>query len=1030
MVPHDSEHTSPFSYPRGADPQTADTQSYAAPDLDSTANYATLIAAPTYAPYAPSPSLLGTNDPLGRASARVPVISFGFGGKLVSCFHSASDAISGFDVSLTARQSTSVLIRTLHEIIPASAMDSSGASYPGPLFFDPGPPSISLARTVGVGVAGNVKAKKALLLKWLEERADELSSGIPHIPSGSQERNNAEGRLVLARLLKAMVQNDGQLSGSASVEWAVRSALIPRLEAQGSPLSGGSNTELPITSSYGSALTDSNEPPLAHYTLRSSALDRMQEFLLRGERRKAYHYAIDEKLWAHAMLIASSVDTQAWKDVVKEFIHSELGIKQNLSSFAGPKADTTAPTVNGRESLRVAYSLFSGQGALAVQELIPSTTIAANKEASLAPPVPGLHATPISPNFPQPALTASIPSEALEKWQETAAIMAFSQTAGDSAALTALGDYLSANRWFDAAHACYLLSPRTSSFGGLGTPSVRTVLVGCESPATLRNFNKDLDVTIFSEIVEFALSLSPSKNQDAFAGLPHLQAYKLVRASHLAEMGHVEIANRYCEGIGSTIRASTRGSQFYTPTFVGELKNLSDRLTAAPQLDKTASWISRTMSKPSLDTIGSWLEGRFSKLIVGEGEDGAVSPANEPAQPSHQSYGPFSHYSAISSATSSAAPSRSSTPYGAGSLNPGVAAPFNALGSTPIDRAASAMDHLRPERHRASPVPRVASASAATTTFAQAYNPISHYKPALGVVNGTAENDNTTESEGQEVTWWGSHSSDNAGPTPTATTFHEVDERETEGNFISLMDEFSPGPTPMAAKSSQSRVEDDEDLEDLGFSNTATKAKAESATSDTELSDKPTKEAKDEKKSEAAKPGKTIGITSESQQQSTSWLGRWWPRASSSTSPAPIKANLGEETSFYYDKELKRWVNKKAGATPTTPTPPPPPPSRPRTASPAPVGLSPSPNGSSSTPPPPPRAVSAADLTGRKPPRVRSNLVPKEDAAPPGSAPPLATSFNTESSGPAPGPPRTKSAAGKRNVRSRYVDILQQPSAS
>jgi hypothetical protein len=41
----------------------------------------------------------------------------------------------------------------------------------------------------------------------------------------------------------------------------------------------------------------------------------------------------------------------------------------------------------------------------------------------------------------------------------------------------------------------------------------------------------------------------------------------------------------------------------------------------------------------------------------------------------------------------------------------------------------------------------------------------------------------------------------------------------------------------------------------------------------------------------------------------SSWLGRWWKR--SEASPGPIKASLGEETSFYYDKELKRWVNKK-----------------------------------------------------------------------------------------------------------------------
>ena len=41
---------------------------------------------------------------------------------------------------------------------------------------------------------------------------------------------------------------------------------------------------------------------------------------------------------------------------------------------------------------------------------------------------------------------------------------------------------------------------------------------------------------------------------------------------------------------------------------------------------------------------------------------------------------------------------------------------------------------------------------------------------------------------------------------------------------------------------------------------------------------------------------------------SSSWLGRWFSRSST---PGPTKANLGEETAFYYDKELKRWVNKK-----------------------------------------------------------------------------------------------------------------------
>jgi COPII coat assembly protein SEC16 len=208
---YDNE-TSRYNYTHELDTESAEPRTNSTAELDSL-DSSNILTPPTYAPYAPSPSLLGTNDPLGRASARVPVISFGFGGKLVTCFHSAGETASGFDVSLTSRQSTSVQLRTLHEVIPASAMDSSAPSYPGPLFSDPGASSMSLARTVGVGTANNVKAKKALVLKWLEERSEELSSGIAHITSGSLERYNAEGKLVLVRLLKAMVDNDGQLSG-------------------------------------------------------------------------------------------------------------------------------------------------------------------------------------------------------------------------------------------------------------------------------------------------------------------------------------------------------------------------------------------------------------------------------------------------------------------------------------------------------------------------------------------------------------------------------------------------------------------------------------------------------------------------------------------------------------------------------------------------------------------------------------------------------------------------------------------------
>lgn len=106
-----------------------------------------------------------------------------------------------------------------------------------------------------------------------------------------------------------------------------------------------------------------NDSTLAISTLRRSHLDKIQDFLLRGERRAAYQYASDEKLWAHAMVISSSLDKEAWKEVVTEFVRSELASEDGLS-----RSQTTKSASSGKESLRVAYSLFSGHGAAAGEQ--------------------------------------------------------------------------------------------------------------------------------------------------------------------------------------------------------------------------------------------------------------------------------------------------------------------------------------------------------------------------------------------------------------------------------------------------------------------------------------------------------------------------------------------------------------------------------------------------------------------------------------------------------------------------------------
>jgi hypothetical protein len=136
------------------------------------------------------------------------VISFGFGGKMVTCFHSSPDLMTGYDVALSSRHSTDVRVRVLHKLLPEFALEPSAATYPGPLFSDPGTP-VSIVRT---GASSQVKTKKAHVVKYLEDRIEELTRGTTYMSDGT-EKQRTEGKLVLVKLLKIMVENDGALSG-------------------------------------------------------------------------------------------------------------------------------------------------------------------------------------------------------------------------------------------------------------------------------------------------------------------------------------------------------------------------------------------------------------------------------------------------------------------------------------------------------------------------------------------------------------------------------------------------------------------------------------------------------------------------------------------------------------------------------------------------------------------------------------------------------------------------------------------------
>ncbi|KXS11023.1 hypothetical protein M427DRAFT_138680 [Gonapodya prolifera JEL478] len=190
--------------------------------------------------------------------------------------------------------------------------------------------------------------------------------------------------------------------------------------------------------------------------------------------------------------------------------------------------------------------------------------------------------------------------------------------------------------------------------------------------------------------------------------------------------------------------------------------------------------------------------------------------------------------------------------------------------------------------------------------------------------------------------------------------------------------------TPTTPSTRRAQTMDDDDL---GLGNSSRKKREEDAPASATSSGSDVQRDKDQDKTP---PSAAKGWFS------FSWLNRGTPSAK--TSPAPIRADLGEENSFYYDKELKRWVNKKD----------------PNSAKQSKSDIGPPPKTNLPSNPPSPAPSAPPSNAGSRPP-TRSDEREPDVGAPP-SGPPSA--FGTPAGG------RRGLAGGKRRAAAKYVDGL------
>lgn len=242
-----------------------------------------------------------------------------------------------------------------------------------------------------------------------------------------------------------------------------------------------------------------------------------------------------------------------------------------------------------------------------------------------------------------------------------------------------------------------------------------------------------------------------------------------------------------------------------------------------------------------------------------------------------------------------------------------------------IERSSSAMGYMQQKPVQTSLMSSSSVTSSQSSPSGFGSNGYSHTEdPNVPKSNAVAPEGLETPIQGGS-SWWGS-SNDNSqlAVAPTATTFMQVDKSSIPVNgdgFISLMDNqpFSIGPNyvPPPPRSLSQEIDDEDDL---GLGNSKPKSiqvENQEGSSVATNEQAPAKEAP-----QPEKAGKSIDVISVSETCSEildleppaasggSWLGRWWKK-SDSTTPGPIKASLGEESAFYYDKEQKRWVNRK-----------------------------------------------------------------------------------------------------------------------
>jgi hypothetical protein len=322
-----------------------------------------------------------------------PVFTWGLGGSVTTMFPIRTNRFSSDLHSTVIKCSPGeVKTRPLKDVL---SLPEHVEKFPGPMW---------------TGTKSANKAKKKEVMTYMDSRIEGMEKTLMEIYDPN-ERRVAEEKCMLWKIVRIMVENDGAVEGTPEIDAAVRKILIP--EVAQSTTSGEDAGFVPMN--MGGAISAMR--PANAETVDAEALSEFRMKLLSGDREAAVWFAADKRLWAHALLIASTVvGKDLWKRVIEEFVKNEV---KTLGE--------------GSESLAMLYATLAGNWEESVNELVP---------LSARTGVPMLSSTQEERSV----------EDRLAKWRESLALILSNRSAGDQTSILALGRLLAGYGWTAAAH--------------------------------------------------------------------------------------------------------------------------------------------------------------------------------------------------------------------------------------------------------------------------------------------------------------------------------------------------------------------------------------------------------------------------------------------------------------------------------------------------------------------------------------------------------------------------------------------------